>query len=71
MYYIVYNADTLVLLGLTQNCYERFGLPSSIVYGLSSKSFTIDNIFKNINDSEFIEKLTSNLIEYKMRMVIK
>ena len=51
MYYIVYNADTLVLVGLTQNCYERFGLPSSIVYGLSSKSFTINNIIIIWNDS--------------------
>ena len=60
-YYIIYNADNLVLYGLTQNCYERFEIPSSLVFGLSQKNFTVDNIFPLIKESEFIEKLLSTL----------
>lgn len=50
MHYIIYNANTYVIMGVTTNCFSEFGIPASLVYGNSSNTteFTLDAIAPEI-----------------------
>ena len=56
---MIYNAETMVLLGLTLNCYDTFGIPSSLAYGISGSSaeFTLDSIIPELSFPEKEEEL--------------
>ena len=58
---MVYNAETLVLLGITQNCYYSFGIPASLAYGVSASSaeFNLDSIISELSISEKEEEMRS------------
>jgi hypothetical protein len=50
MHYIIYNANTFVIMGVTLSCFNEFGIPASLVYGNSSNTteFTLDAIAKDL-----------------------
>lgn len=38
MLFIMYNPVNNLVLGITYNCFECFGIPASLVYGNSSNT---------------------------------
>ena len=52
MQYILYNPINNLVFGITQNCYQNFGIPPSLVYGNSNNinEFTIKSIIPSIVD---------------------
>ena len=44
VHYMIYNAVTESIMGVTYSCYQSLGIPASLVYGNSSNTseFTID-----------------------------
>ncbi|KAM3130308.1 hypothetical protein pb186bvf_017604 [Paramecium bursaria] len=67
VHYIIVNANNWAILGITQSCYTKFGIPSSLVYGNSTNSneFTLDNIAPELADSKNNEDLQNGgLVTY-------
>ncbi len=65
MHYIIYNANTYVIMGVTSNCFTEFGIPASLVYGNSSNTteFTLDAIAPDIiNPSNFDTLKSAGLV---------
>ena len=50
MHYIIYNAISYVIMGVTTNCFNEFGIPAVLVYGNNSNTteFTLDAIAPDI-----------------------
>lgn len=45
----MYNQETKIVYGITLNCFESFGVPSTLVYGnASSNELTIDTIIPEL-----------------------
>jgi len=45
----MYNGETKIVYGITKNCFESFGVPSSLVYGnASSNELTIDTVIPEL-----------------------
>ncbi|EGR28256.1 PAS domain S-box family protein [Ichthyophthirius multifiliis] len=63
--YLIYKVDqnlqNQTLIGITQGCYENYGIPISLVNNNSpmSNQFTIDLIFPQIIQPEIIEQMKS------------
>lgn len=60
-HYMLYNAQTEVVLGVTHSCYQQFGIPASLVQGNSANTveFTLDSIAPDIVDPKNFEELKS------------
>jgi hypothetical protein len=60
-HYIIYNANTNVVLGVTKNCFDLFGIPASLVYGNSNNTveFTMDGIAPDLVRPENYDVLKS------------
>lgn len=45
-YYMIYNPDNGILYGITENCYNSFGINSNFVVGhfTNSKEFNVETI---------------------------
>lgn len=58
-HYIIFNAHTYVVLGVTKNCFDLFGIPASLVYGNSNNTieFTLDGIAPDLVKPENYEVL--------------
>lgn len=59
MNYLLYNADSGVIFGISSGCYKSFGIPSSLIYGNSQyvNEFTMDIIIPELMNPENIEKI--------------
>ena len=57
VHYMIYNATSETIMGVTYSCYQSLGIPASLVYGNSSNTseFTIDQIAPEINDPKNLE----------------
>ena len=62
MGYILYNSNTNALLGITQNCYDHFGIPASLVFGNGNNTseFALDSIMPEVFDQINYESLKNN-----------
>lgn len=62
-YYMIYNKDTGLLYGVTQNCQRDFGIYCQLVYGnpKNTSEFTIDLVCPDLLDPDKQERLESDI----------
>ncbi|CAD8089671.1 unnamed protein product [Paramecium primaurelia] len=60
-HFIIINVNSQAILGITQSCYTRYGIPASLVYGNSTNTneFTIDAIAPELVDIKNQDDLKS------------
>lgn len=59
VHYLIYNANSLVIMGITYSCFQSFGIPASLVYGntTNTNEFTLDAVSPELADSKNFDDL--------------
>ena len=59
VHYMIFNANTLVIMGITYSCFQSFGIPAQLVYGntTNTNEFTLDAIAPELADIKNFDEL--------------
>ncbi len=64
VHYIIYNSQSLVIMGVTISCFTQFGIPATLVYGntTNTNEFTLNSISADLADNKNFEDLKSGMV---------